>query len=286
MLEQLVEAVDARREHVAELLHEAVEVRRAALHALLEHLVELAHHVADSRKVLALHLLQRSLDPLEHLVQDLLLQLLHQLFELLARGVVDELVVAQAFDTPAQVIGQPVELLLALPRDPVEQLFRLRRGFVEATLDAPALGVDHVLHLLSQLLDGRVEVVATQLALTRLAELFQELLETGHVRRAPPQEPLQGGVQVAVVHQVVGQSVEDVARIEIVEFLGSVPPRVAELHPITLAGRQPPRARSMARAARSATRSFQLRATTWTPIGMFSGEVPARTTTQGLPVRL
>jgi hypothetical protein len=29
-----------------------------------------------------------------------------------------------------------------------------------------------------------------------------------------------------------------------------------------------------------------MRATTWTPMGMFSGDVPARTTTHGLPDRL
>jgi hypothetical protein len=39
----------------------------------------------------------------------------------------------------------------------------------------------------------------------------------------------------------------------------------------------------MALAARKAVASRKLPATTWTPIGIPSDEVPARTTTQGLP---
>ena len=91
----------------------------------------------------------------------MLLQLLHKLLELLARLVVDELVIAQRLDSPARVVGQPVELVVALPRDAVEQLARLRRRFLESALDPAPLGVDHVLDLLAQLLDRRVEVVAT-----------------------------------------------------------------------------------------------------------------------------
>ena len=160
MLQQLVEVVYSRREHIAELLHEALEVRRATFHPLLEHLVQLAHHVTHARQVLTLHLLERAFDALEHLVQHLFLQLLHQLFELLPGGVIDELVVAQALDAPTQVVGQPVELVVALSRDPVEQLAALRRGFLQPAFDPGALGVDDVLHLLAQLLDGGVEVVA------------------------------------------------------------------------------------------------------------------------------
>jgi hypothetical protein len=52
-------------------------------------------------------------------------------------------------------------------------------------------------------------------------------------------------------------------------------------------GRHPPRASSTRRASSSATSSRQGRATTWTPMGRPSGDVPARrTTTLGQPVRL
>ena len=51
-------------------------------------------------------------------------------------------------------------------------------------------------------------------------------------------------------------------------------------------GLQPPRAVSIHLAAASAMSSRHGRATTCTPIGRPSGDVPARTTTQGYPVRL
>jgi len=255
VLEQLVEVVDARREHVAKALHEAVEVRGPALHPLLQHLVQLAHHVADAAEVLALHLLQGPLDALEHLVEHLLLQLLHELLELLPRLVVDELVVAQALDPAAEVVGQAIELVVALARDPVEQLARLRRSLLQPAFDALSFGVDDVLDFLAKLLDRRVEVVAAELALTGLPELLEQLLEAAHVRRTPAQEALQGGVQVAVVHEVVGQGVQDVSGVEFVELLSSVPAGVPKPHPTTLAGRQPPSERSMALAAFSAIAS-------------------------------
>src|SRR5437868_15522954 len=45
------------------------------------------------------------------------------------------------------------------------------RSLVLPTLDAFALGVDDVLHLLAQLIDRGVEVVAAELALARLTQL-------------------------------------------------------------------------------------------------------------------
>ena len=50
--------------------------------------------------------------------------------------------------------------------------------------------------------------------------------------------------------------------------------------------RQPPSARSSAAAAASATSSRHGRATSCTPIGSPSGELPQRTTAAGQPVRL
>ena len=287
MLEQLVEAVDSRREHVAEALHEPVEVRRPSLHSLLEHLVQLAHHVADSRQVLALHLLNRALHALEHLVDHLLLQALHELLELLACLVVDELVIAQALDLAAKIVRQPVQLLVSLPRDALHQLLRVGGlRFVHAALDSLLLGIDHLLHLFAQLLHRRVKVVAAELTLARLAQLLEQLLEPRHVRRSPSKQPLEGRIQVAVVHQVIRERIEHVSGVEVFQPLGPVPTRVPELHGITLAGLQPPSDFSMARAALNAMSSHQLRATSCTPIGRPSGEVPARTTAQGLPPRL
>ncbi len=253
MLEQLVEAVDAGREHVAELLHEAVEVRRPAFHAVLEHLVQRAHHLAHARQVLALHLLDRALQALEHLVEHLLLQALHQRLELLTGLVVDELVVAQRLHATAEVFRHAVELVVALAGDAVYELARLRRrGLGLTPLDALALGIDDLLHLLAQLIDRGVEVVAAELALARLTQLLEELLQALHVRRAPSQQALQRRVEVAVVHQVVGQRVQQVPGVDIVHALGAVPARVPKLHAPKLAGCQPPNCFSIHAAAASA----------------------------------
>ncbi len=253
MLEQLVEAVDAGREHVPELLHEAVEVRCPAFHAVLEHLVQRAHHVANARQVLALHLLDRALQALEHLVEHLLLQPLHQRVELLTRLVVDELVVAQRLHASAELVRHAVELVVALLGDALHELARLgRRGLVLPSLDALALGVDDVLHLLAQLVDGGVEVVAAELALARLTQLLEELLQALHVGRSPSEQALQRGVEVAVVHQVVGQRVQQVPGVQIVHALGAVPARVPKLHAPKLAGCQPPNCFSIHPAATSA----------------------------------
>ena len=253
VLEQLVEAVDAGREHVAELLHEAVEVGRPAFHAVLEHLVQRAHHVAHARQVLALHLLDRALHALEHLVDHLLLQLLHQRLELLPSLVVDELVVAQRLHPSAEVVGHAVELVGALLGDALHELPRLgRRGLVLAPLDALALRVDDVLHVLAQLVDRGVQVVAAELALALLTQLLEELLQALHVGRAPSQQPLQRRVEVAVVHQVVGQRVQQVPGVEIVHALRAVPARVPKLHAPKLAGCQPPNCFSIHAAAASA----------------------------------
>ena len=252
----------AGREHVAVALHESVEVGGPSFHTLLEHLVQLAHHVADSRQVLPLHLLDRAFHTLEHLVDHLLLQALHQLVELLARLVVDELVIAQPLDLAAKVVGQPVQLLVALAGDALHQLLRVRGlRLVQAALDSLLLGVDHLLHLFAQLLHRGVEVVAAELALARLPKLLEQLLEARHVGRSPSKQPLEGGVKVAVVHQVIRERIEHVPGVKVVQPLGPVPTRVPKLHGITLAGLQPPSDFSMALAALRAMSSHQLRAT-------------------------
>src|SRR5205823_3313252 len=87
-------------------------------------------------------------------------------------------------------------------------------SLLQPAVDARALGVDDVLDLLSQLLDGGVEVVAAELLLARLTQLFEQLLQALHVRRPPAQQPLQRRVEIAVVHQVVRESIQDVAGVE------------------------------------------------------------------------
>ena len=217
----------------------------------------------------------------------LLLQALHQLLELLARLVVDELVVPQSLDLAANIVGQPVELFVALAGDALHQLLRLGGlRLIEPAIDSLLLGVDHLLHLFAQLLHRRVEVVAAKLALARLPKLLEQLLEARHVGRSPSKQPLECGVEVAVVHQVIRERIEHVPGVEVFQPLGPVPTRVPELHEITLAGLQPPSDFSMAFAALRAMSSHQLRATTCTPMGKPSGEVPARTTAHGLPPRL
>ncbi|TMF86829.1 MAG: hypothetical protein E6I08_11370 [Chloroflexi bacterium] len=224
MLQQLVESFDPRREHVPVLLHEPLEVGLLPALALLEHLVEVAHHLAHTAHVLLRHGLDALLHALEHLVHDLLLQLLQQVVEHLLRVGIHELVVAQRFDATAEIVGDAVQLVLALLRHPVQDAARaLILLLLQLAVDAPALGLHDLVQLLAQLFDRGVEVVSRKLTLPLLADLLQELLQPRHLVGAPPVQPLECRRQVPVRHQVFGERVQDLIRVQGIEMLGPVP---------------------------------------------------------------
>ena len=233
MLEQLVEILDAGREHVPEAVHEGLEVRVCAVGSVLQHLVQRLDHLPDLGEVLGGHPLDRLLHALEHLVEHLLLQLLHQLVELLLRLRHHELVVLERLDPAAEVVGHPVQLFTALlgqlldqlPLGPVRAL-----GLLDTLLDPLTLGVDDLLELLLQVVHHAVEVVPRKLLLPEVLELPGELVQPWHLLRAPAVEPLQGAVQVAMRHQVVGDRLQDGVGVQREGLLRPVPLRVAVLH--------------------------------------------------------
>ncbi len=183
LLEQLVERLRVPREEVAVLLHEALEVGLLAGRPLLEHAVQLGHHVLHP-----LHLLGRDvLQGIGHLVElrleQLLAQLVHQLLEALAGGVVHPVVLLELLDLAGQVGGQLVELLAVLLGQLVDDLLAPLVAEVADLLltavDPGALLVDDGVEVLGDLLVDAAEVVAVELL---LAALLQPL----HAARAGP----------------------------------------------------------------------------------------------------
>ena len=77
MVDQLVERLDARREELPVLHHEALEIRLGIgpFRMLLEELVQVANHVAHAVELLGRHALHPLLEPLEVVLQDLLTEL-------------------------------------------------------------------------------------------------------------------------------------------------------------------------------------------------------------------
>ena len=96
-----------------------------------------------------------------------------------------------------------------------------------------ALLVDDVVQLVGDLAVHAAEVEAVQPLLAFVAQLLQQLAKALHlvavaVAHALLHEATEGGVDVAVVQEVVGEVVEQGVGIEIEPFLGAVPARVGE----------------------------------------------------------
>ena len=102
-------------EHVAVLVHEGVEVRLLAAHALDQHVVEVAQHLLHALDVALGHLVDHLRDILEERLGHGLLELLEQLLEFVSRLLVEELVALQRLDLARRLLGHLFEeLLLAL----------------------------------------------------------------------------------------------------------------------------------------------------------------------------
>jgi hypothetical protein len=157
---------------------------------------------------------------------------------------IHELVALQPAHPPPGILGQGVEGLPALRRHLLELALLLRRDLAllaalarvgEATLHALALGLEDVVQLLLDVLQGGAEVVALELLLPPLAELVDEVLEAGHLRpllglRALLEETAQRAPEVAVRHDVVGHGLQEVVGVRVGDVLRAVPARVAEEH--------------------------------------------------------
>ena len=161
----------------------------------------------------------------------LLLEHLHQLLELLARLGVHKVVVLEALDRAAEIFRQLVELVLLLSRHPLEHLLELLgvgilaagdllAALFETPLDALPLGFEDVLQLLLEVLDDVRHAVAVELLFALLAEPLEQIAQAGHlvafaVLGTPAQHPLQGALQVAVGHQVVGHRRQQIVGVEV-----------------------------------------------------------------------
>ena len=250
LLQQLVETLRVARKELSVLLHELLEVRLFTALALLEHLVELGEHVLH-----ALHPLRRHvLHPFGHLVEvalhELLAQLVHQLFEPLAGGVVHEVVLLERLHLAREIRRELVELLTALASEIFHDLLPPTivgvAHVVEAPLDALTFLVDDVTELLRDVVVHPAEVAPLELLPAPLLQAFDHVSQTHEVLPVAVPHPLlhqpaQRGVEIAVIQQVVGHLREEGVRVEIEADLRTVPAGVSEtgarheIEPIPLA---------------------------------------------------
>ena len=115
------------------------------------------------------------------------------------------------------------------------------RASSSAALDALALGLQHVVELLLDVLQRGAEVVALELLLPLLAELLEQVLQAGHLRPSRVCAPCWKSrcsalPQVAVRQEVVGHGLQQVVGVQIGDVLRAVPARVAEEHGIAAYG--------------------------------------------------
>ena len=106
--------------------------------------------------------------------------------------------------------------------------FRLVGSLVQPTLDAGPLGAQDFLHAFFQVVHHRVQVALLELLAALLPEPVHEIAQVGHLRAVAVLHPVaeelaQGPGQVAVLQQVIGQRVHDVAGIDVKNLLGAIP---------------------------------------------------------------
>ena len=104
---------------------------------------------------------------------------------------------------------------------------------LDAVVERRALQVEDLLELAGDVLHHPAEVELVQALAALLAELVQEVAQAGraHALRAAHaalHEVAQRVLEVAEVHQVVGEGFQDVAGLEVADLLGAVPGGVAD----------------------------------------------------------
>ena len=229
-------------EHAPVLVHELLEV---GLPARFQHVVQVPQHLAHGGHVAGSHVLQVLAHVLHHVIGHLAAKLVHQLLELARRLRVHELVVVELPDRAAQALRQRVERLLVplhLPPQVLEKLVLHRvlprlpdalLRLLNAPVHALPLRLEDVLQLLLQVLHGVFHVEALELLLALAAEAVHEVaqpvepLAVGHLH-APPHHVPQRAVDVAVLHQVLGERLHEVVLVRVEDLLRAVPLRVSE----------------------------------------------------------
>ena len=258
MLDQVLERTDVVPEVVAPFVHELLEPRIFPAVPSLEHVVQIAHHLPRFRDLFRRHLAERLLHALEGLIHHLLLQLIHQLLELLPGLRIHEVVLLQPANLAGGIARQRIQLLVSLFGNGIEQVAKtvlirpapLPRRFVRASARLPSsdsldcvrvvepllnsgpLGIDDVLDSLANVVEHRTEVVALRLFLTRLAHAVHQIPQAGQplgvgAIDALPEEPTQGIHQVAVAHELIGHRAHEIFGAEVIDLLGAIPAGIA-----------------------------------------------------------
>ena len=200
--------------------------------------VELGQHVLHPGHVLGRHRLHRARHLVDEALHELLAQLVDQLLELLAGLRGGELVLLQRLHLAGEVGRQEVEVHLALLDDLVGDLLAAlvrptRAASRASSCERGPLLVDDLPELVGDLVVDPAEVVVLEHLPALLAQAFHDLpqalevLAVGGVE-ARLEHAAQGGVEVAVVQQVVGDLRHDLVGAELEADLGAVPARVAE----------------------------------------------------------
>ena len=152
-----------------------------------------------------------------------------------------EVVLLQLAHLAGEVVGQEVEAHVAVRRRFPRRLgpalvagaLGVRLGLAHGVVDGVALLVDDVVELAGDLVVDAAEVEAVEALLALLAQVSSssrtpcEPLAVA-VAQALVHHPPQGGVDVAVVEQLVGELLEQGVAVELEALLRAVPARVRE----------------------------------------------------------
>ena len=110
---------------------------------------------------------------------------------------------------------------------------KLTLRLLQAAVQRPLLQLYHLVQPLLDVLEHGVEVETVQRLAALLAQLLEDVPQPLHSlaeRVAHPalQQVAQGVLEVAEVHQVIGQPGQDIVRVQGPDLLAAVPFRVAE----------------------------------------------------------
>ena len=148
-----------------------------------------------------------------------------------------EVVGLQGLDLAGQVGRQQVELHAALGHglagDVLAAGVARLLGLAVEVVDRRPLGLDHLPQGLGDVVEHPAQLVVGQFLPPPLAEALHQLPQAGQpvaVRVAHPvlEEAAEGGVELTVVEEVVGELGQQAVGVELESLLGTVPPGVAE----------------------------------------------------------